>query len=55
MVELSQKFIQLFQGSKKAHGIFNIENTVEVKQKGIGKTIRSGGAEIQHWVAPLKG
>ncbi len=55
MVELSQKFIQLFQGSKKAHGIFNIENTVEVKQKGIGKTIRSGGAEIKHWEAHLKG
>ena len=41
MVELSQQFIQLFRGSKKAHGIFNVENTVDIKQKGVGKTIRS--------------
>lgn len=55
MTEVSQQFCKLFKGSKKAHGIFNIKKTADIKQKGIGKTIRSGGAEIEHWVAHLNG
>ena len=55
MTEVSQQFCKLFKGSKKAHGVFNIKKTADIKQKGIGKTIRSGGAEIEHWVAHLNG
>ena len=55
MTELSQNFYTLFKGSKKAHGTFSIEKTSDIKQKGVGKTVRSGGAEESHWQAHLGG
>ena len=55
MTDTPQKFHTLFKGSKKAHGTFSIEKTTDVKQKGVGKTVRSGGAEIKHWEAHING
>ena len=55
MQKLAAEFFRLFRGSNRAHGIFQIETSLEPKQKGKAKTIRSGGAEIEHWVAHLKG
>jgi len=55
MTDIPQKFYRLFKGSKKAHGTFNIEKTADIKQKGTGKTIRSGGAELKHWEAHITG
>ena len=55
MTETAQKFYELFKGSSRAHGTFEVNNTNDIKQKGVGKTIRSGGAEIKHWISHLEG
>ena len=55
MTEIPQKLYRLFKGSKKAHGTFSIEKTSDIKQKGVGKTVRSGGAELKHWEAHVGG
>ena len=55
MTETAQKFYNLFKGSSRAHGTFEVNNTKDIKQKGVGKTIRSGGAESKHWISHLEG
>ena len=55
MTETAQKFYELFEGSGRAHGTFEISDTTDVKQKGVAKTIRSGGVELKHWLSHLEG
>jgi len=56
MEETALKFYRLFNGSNRAHGIFEIDKfSTDVKQKGKAKTVRSGGAEHKHWLAHLNG
>ena len=55
MKETAEKFYELFKGSGRAHGTFEINDSNDIKQKGVGKTIRSGGAELKHWNSHLEG
>ena len=55
MQETVTRFFTLFKGSARAHGLFQIEASVEAKQKGKAKTVRSGGAELEHWENHIKG
>ena len=55
MQETFTRFFTLFKGSNRAHGIFQIQASVDAKQKGKAKTVRSGGAELDHWEEHIKG
>ena len=55
MQETFTRFFTLFKGSNRAHGIFQIETSIDAKQKGKAKTVRSGGAELEHWEEHIKG
>jgi hypothetical protein len=55
-LELAQQFSEIFEGSKRAHGIFNIdENSNGQKQQGVARTIKTVGATLQNWQDHLEG
>jgi len=39
MTETAQKFYDLFKGSSRAHGTFEVNNTKDIKQKGVGRVM----------------
>jgi len=55
-LELAKQFSEIFEGSKRAHGIFDInEHNNGQKQQGVAKTIKTVGATLQNWEAHLEG
>ena len=55
-MELAEQLSLLFEGSKRAHGTFNInsENSGQ-KQQGVAKTIKTIGANLDNWKSHLEG
>ena len=55
-MELAEQLSILFEGSKRAHGTFNInsENNGQ-KQQGVAKTIKTVGANLDNWKSHLEG
>jgi len=55
-LELAKQFSEIFDGSKRAHGIFDInEQNNGQKQQGVAKTIKTVGATLQNWENHLEG
>ncbi len=55
-MELAQQFSQIFEGSKRAHGIFDINDYNNgQKQQGVARTIKTVGATLQNWTDHLEG
>jgi len=55
-LELAKQFSEIFEGSRRAHGIFNIgENSNGQKQQGVARTIKTVGATLQNWQDHLEG
>ena len=56
VLELAQQFSQIFEGSKRAHGIFDINDYNNgQKQQGVARTIKTVGATLQNWTDHLEG
>ena len=56
MQELSEKFRELFQGSEKAHGFFEIsKDRGDGKKQGTAKTIKTAGPSSGLWKSHLEG
>jgi hemoglobin-like flavoprotein len=55
-LELVEQLSLLFEGSTRAHGIFNISNeNNSQKQQGVAKTIKTIGANLDNWKSHLEG
>ena len=55
-MELHKSFYDIFEGSRRAHGVFNIDqNGTGLKQQGVAKTIKTAGPTSENWRAHLDG
>mgnify|MGYP003110945362 FL=1 len=55
-MELAEQFSKIFEGSKRAHGIFNVNDQNNgLKQQGVARTIKTVGATTKNWDDHLKG
>ena len=55
-MELAEQFSKIFENSKRAHGIFNVNDQNNgLKQQGVARTIKTVGATIKNWDDHLKG
>jgi hypothetical protein len=55
-LELAEQFSKIFEGSKRAHGIFNVNDQNNgLKQQGVARTIKTVGATTKNWDDHLKG
>ena len=55
-MELPKAFDDLFKGSERAHGTFNIEeNNNGQKKQGVAKTIKTIGASLKTWQNHIEG
>ena len=56
MLELHKSLYDIFEGSRRAHGVFNVnQNGTGLKQQGVAKTIKTAGPTADHWLAHLEG
>lgn len=56
MEKLAEQFSQLFKGSERAHGLFEIKtNRSDGKKQGKAVTIKTSGPSIELWVKHLDG
>ena len=55
-MELAKTFDDLFKGSERAHGTFNVDETNNGQKKsGVAKTIKTVGASLKNWQNHLEG
>ena len=55
-MELAEHFSKIFEGSKRAHGIFNVNDQNNgLKQQGVARTIKTVGATTKNWDDHLNG
>ena len=56
MLELHKALYDIFEGSRRAHGVFNVNlHTTGLKQQGVAKTIKTAGPTKDNWRAHLEG
>ena len=55
-MELAKAFDDLFKGSERAHGTFNVDETNNGQKKsGVARTIKTVGASLKNWQNHLEG
>lgn len=56
MLELHKALYDIFEGSRRAHGVFNVNlHTTGLKQQGVAKTIKTAGPTRENWREHLEG
>ena len=56
MRQIAEEFKELFQGSEKAHGFFEInKDRGDGKKQGTAKTVKTAGPSVSLWESHLKG
>jgi len=55
-LDLTEQFNEIFDGSKRAHGTFNVNTEGSgQKKQGVARTIKTVGATLQNWQDHLEG
>ena len=55
-MDLTEQFNEIFDGSKRAHGTFNVNTEGSgQKKQGVARTIKTVGATLQNWQDHLEG